>query len=198
VVSETNNTEVKFTVPEAIALQIIELVTRELHVLPEVRRLSPPFPGKLIFMSYRRNDTGDICGRIYDHLLAAFGKEAVFRDLEAIPPGEDFTSVIEKNAAACDVMLVVIGPNWLSDANKARLNQPGDFLRTEVAIGLGRGDAEVAVIPVVVNSAPFPRKEDLPPDLQALVLKNAVFITTEHFTSDMRLLIEAIERRFEG
>lgn len=196
--TETNNTEVKFTVPEAIALQIIELVTRELHVLPEVRRLSPPFPGKLIFMSYRRSDTGDICGRIYDHLLAAFGKEAVFRDLEAIPPGENFTTVIEKNAAACDVMLVVIGPNWLNAENKARLREPGDFLRTEVEIGLRRGDEQVAVIPVVVNGAPFPRKTDLPPELQALVLKNAVFITNEHFPSDMRALIEAIERRFEG
>jgi len=64
---------------------------------------------RLIFMSYRRDDSLGSTGRMYDHLVERFKKEKVFIDVDTIPPGDDFVEVIEKVIAKCDVFVLVIG-----------------------------------------------------------------------------------------
>jgi hypothetical protein len=44
--------------------------------------------GKL-FISYRRDDTADSCGRLDDKLAARFGRANVFKDVDSIPLGAD-------------------------------------------------------------------------------------------------------------
>ena len=65
--------------------------------------------GSKIFISYRRVDTAATYGRIYDRLAATFGKEAVFKDVDAIPFGVDFRTAIRGALDQCAVQLVVIG-----------------------------------------------------------------------------------------
>ncbi len=36
-----------------------------------------------IFLSYRREDTADVTGRIDDRLVQQFGREAVFMDVDS-------------------------------------------------------------------------------------------------------------------
>jgi hypothetical protein len=43
-----------------------------------------------VFISYRREESELIAGRIYDHLTSRFGPHNIFRDLDSIPPGVDF------------------------------------------------------------------------------------------------------------
>src|SRR6202008_2663190 len=43
-----------------------------------------------ITISYRRDDSGVITGRIFDRLVTHYGRDAVFRDIDSIPPGADF------------------------------------------------------------------------------------------------------------
>ena len=43
-----------------------------------------------IFLSYRRQDSAGIAGRIYDRLRAHFGDDAIFMDIDNIPFGVDF------------------------------------------------------------------------------------------------------------
>jgi hypothetical protein len=43
-----------------------------------------------IFLSYRRDDTAAISGRVYDRLVARFGRRNVFKDIDSIPLGVDF------------------------------------------------------------------------------------------------------------
>lgn len=45
---------------------------------------------KAIFISYRRCDSIDIVGRIYDRLVAHFGANSVFKDVDSIPFGVNF------------------------------------------------------------------------------------------------------------
>ncbi len=45
-----------------------------------------------IFISYRRSDNPDATGRIYDRLVAEFGKAKVFKDVDSIPLGMDFAA----------------------------------------------------------------------------------------------------------
>ena len=69
-----------------------------------------------LFISYRRGDSADVTGRIYDRLEARFGRESVFIDVDTIPPGVDFREHIERAVGQADVVLVVIGPDWLAAA----------------------------------------------------------------------------------
>ena len=90
---------------------------------------------KRAFLSYRRADSSDVTGRIYDHLKERFGDECLFKDVHSIPLGGDFRSEISKAITDCDVLLVVIGDDWLNAADskgQLRLEQPDDYVRNEI------------------------------------------------------------------
>ncbi len=69
-----------------------------------------------IFLSYRRQDSIGVAGRIYDRLRAHFGNDAVFMDIDSIPFGEDFREHIDAAVSQCDVVLAVIGSKWAGEA----------------------------------------------------------------------------------
>ena len=158
----------------------------------------PPFPDKLIFISYRRSDSRDASARIYDYLEETFARQSLFRDTESIPGGPDFRNVLTKNVEACNIMLVIIGPEWLNDENKKRLHDDDDLVRFEIETALKRGENEVQVIPVLINEAVLPHKADLPSGLQQLVSKNAMWIRPDpDFRSDVKTkLAETIRSHF--
>ena len=100
-----------------------------------------------LFINYRREDTAPYAGRLYDRLSAHFGDEQVFIDIDQIEPGEDFVEAINRKVGACEIAIVLIGPNWLraTDASgKRRLDDTEDFVRMEIAAALQR---EIRVIP---------------------------------------------------
>ena len=66
-----------------------------------------------LFINYRREDTAPYAGRLYDRLIAHFGEDQVFIDIDQIEPGEDFVEVINRKVGTCDIAIVAIGPNWL-------------------------------------------------------------------------------------
>ena len=73
-----------------------------------------------IFISYRREDSAATSGRIYDRLVARFGSDGVFKDVESIPLGVNFEHYIGDVVSQCAVQLVVIGPTWLDIAETVR------------------------------------------------------------------------------
>lgn len=150
-----------------------------------------------VFINYRRGDEPAAAGRLFDHLERSFPPERLFLDVDSIPPGRDFVKELEIKVEACDVLLAVIGRNWL-DARDAhgvlRLQDPRDFVHIEIASAL-RMDKRV--IPVLVNDAQMPRTEDLPEPLRPLAHRNAVRLTHERFKSDAQGLVKAIEAAVE-
>ena len=70
----------------------------------------------LIFLSSMHSD---VTGCIYDRLVAHFGKEQIFEDVQSIPLCIDSRSDLEYEVSQCQVLIAVIGLNWLSavDAN---------------------------------------------------------------------------------
>ncbi len=153
-----------------------------------------------IFISYRRADSMAYTGRIYDRLVNAFGVRHVFKDVEDIPPGEDFRSVLDKALTVADVVIIVIGPQWVmitDDEGKRRLNDPTDFVRIEVETALKRND--VLVVPVLVNNAVMPSAESLPAGLKDLAFRNSVVVRNDpDFNPDINHLITAIEKKLKG
>ena len=148
-----------------------------------------------IFISYRRTDTQAIADRIYERLAAVFGKKNVFRDIDDIQPGESFPDAIFRALAECNVLLVIIGPNWKDVADEyghRRLDNPDDFVRIEVETALRLPD--VMVIPILVDGASMPEKTDLPTSLHALSLRNAVVVRHgSDFDRDMQTLIATLK-----
>ena len=67
-----------------------------------------------IFINYRRDVLGHLAGRLHDLLVPTFGRNKLFMDVLNIPVGRDFEDYLKSQVAACDVMLAIIGPNWLA------------------------------------------------------------------------------------
>lgn len=146
-----------------------------------------------IFISYRRADSADVTGRIYDRLSAHFGAAAIFKDVDSIPPGVDFKEHLEKAVGRCKIFLVVIGDRWLESHTSIpdnRLFDPMDFVRIEIEAALKRN---ILIIPLLVRGASMPAEEKLPPSLGKLIYRNALPIRPDpDFHRDIDRLIGAI------
>jgi TIR domain len=154
----------------------------------------PEAEGGRIFVSYRRQETSHLAGRLSDLLAYRFGEGQVFIDVDAIEPGVDFADEITRAVATCRVLLAVIGPNWLSatdERGRRRLDDPDDIVRLEIQAALDRG---VRVIPIMVEGAVMPGRQDLPECLASLARRHALTMRHESFRSDAGRLVTAIER----
>lgn len=149
-----------------------------------------------IFINYRRSDSSGYAGRLLDHLTNHFDQDSVFMDVKGISPGDDLMTVIEKAIGDCQVLLAVIGPQWLSVANndgKRRLDDSQDYVRLEIATALKRN---ILVIPVLVGGAAMPTNSDLPSDLQGLTKRLAVTVDDRAFGQGVRDIIQKINKEF--
>ena len=137
-----------------------------------------------IFISYRREDSAANALGISQYLEHEFGRKNVFIDVDT-RAGAKFPSVLEQRLAECKVMLVLIGPDWLSaqdDQGDRRLENPDDWVRLEIAHALKR---EITVIPVRVNGAELPKRMTLPEEIRGLLDHQAVSVTTTGFRNEM-------------
>ena len=149
-----------------------------------------------IFLSYRRQDSQSATGRLGDRLEAHVGPARVFRDHHSIVAGEDFAEAIRRAIEGSTVVLVVIGPHWLTTATpggQRRLDEPGDFVRLEIEFSL---ETNVPLVPVLVEGAVMPSAEQLPPSLAAFSRCQAVELSETRWRYDAQRLIETLQGRF--
>lgn len=147
-----------------------------------------------IFLSYRRSDSQDVIGRIYDRLSVHFSKDRVFRDIDSIPLGADFRLIVEQAVEQADVVLVLIGPTWLTTTDargQRRLDDPNDLVRIEVETALRTGKP---IIPLTVAQAAMCSVSDLPESLRPLVFRNGMTVRPDpDFHRDLSQLIAVLE-----
>ncbi len=143
-----------------------------------------------IFLSYRRDDSRDVVGRIGDRLTKALGDENVFLDVDSIPLGVDFRRILREEVGQCQVLIAVIGPAWLAaadDAGRRRLEDPDDFVRIEIETAL---EQDTPVILALVGGARVPLTEQLPSSLEKMANCAAISLDADvnfHWNMD-RLL----------
>jgi|GEM_PF-2036468 len=146
-----------------------------------------------IFISYRREDSQHQADRLHAALSRKMPKKNIFIDVDNIPVGVDFVRHLDQQVSQCDVLLALIGPDWLEAKNpqtgKRRLDDPKDFVRIEIASALKRG---IPVAPVLLDSAPFPPENKLPEDLKALTRRNGVEVRRMTFDADAERLIRGL------
>jgi Tol biopolymer transport system component len=147
-----------------------------------------------VFISYRREDTLADAARLYERLDKAGFK--VFMDIYKITASEIFPQKIQKALDSSDVLIAVIGSEWLTIADehgRRRLDDEEDYVRFEIATALERDD--VRVVPVLLQGATMPRKEDLPDPLKPLALRHALELDHLYWDYHVGRLIETVGGR---
>lgn len=126
-----------------------------------------------IILSYRREDSAGVTGRIFDRLLQEFGSDRVFMDIDSMPAGVDFHEHLQAMLADCGALLVVIGKSWRSQrkGQDARIMDPDDWVRIEVETALERS---IPVVPLLIDGATLPGRDQLPETLWPLLRRNAL------------------------
>jgi hypothetical protein len=148
-----------------------------------------------VFISYRRDDSSGSTGRLHDRLEREFGRDLLFMDVDAaIPLGVNFVKILHEEVAKCDVLLAVVGPNWLNardDKGDRRLDNPHDFVRIEIAAALQR---DIPVIPILLDGAKIPKIDQLPDELRELTLRNGLEVRHASFHSDVDRLARGLKK----
>ncbi len=147
-----------------------------------------------VFISYRREETAYPAGWLFDRLTDRFGEKQIFKDIDSIEPGDDFVQTITDAVGSCDVLLALIGDEWLTIADghgRRRLDDVNDFVRLEIEAALSRN---VRVIPILVQGARMPRVEELPASLAGLVRRQALELSPNRFATDLDRLLRVLER----
>src|SRR6516165_2866159 len=141
-----------------------------------------------IFISYRRADSTPYPRLWAEGLKAQFGNHRVFMDLDTLLPGDKFAEAIERTVASCDVLIAVIGKQWLarlaegSPGSQEGAEGPRDWVRLEIETALKR---DVRVIPALVGGARMPEAKELPEELAALAGRQAVPFHDDVFQQSM-------------
>jgi hypothetical protein len=150
-----------------------------------------------IFISYRREGAAGFSGRLGEDLERRFGANEVFRDVVDIASGEDFVERLAYALRDCRVLLAVIDKMWLAagSGGRRRLDDPKDFVRTEIARALARG---VRVIPVLVDGATMPAERDLPDDLKPFARRQAHELSDSRWDYDVEKLSGVVQAALDG
>lgn len=146
-----------------------------------------------IFISYRRDDNSGFAGRLADSLRDCFGDGQVFRDCDDVAKGASFEQAIREALRSASVMLLVVGPRWLTladDAGRPRIEGARDYVRLEIETALQSG---LPIIPLLLPDARMPAREQLPPILDALSLRQALALRDDRWKDDVHELVCQIE-----
>jgi len=94
-----------------------------------------------VFVSYRHSDSRHFTGRLYDRLLNEFDRDYLYMDVATNPFGRSFVEAVEAAVSKCDVLLAIIGPDWLTSCERngrRHLDKPNDLVRIEILTALQR------------------------------------------------------------
>jgi predicted ATPase len=145
-----------------------------------------------VLISYRRSDSAGIVGRIYDRLVARYGADGVFLDVDNIPFGVDFREHVRERLAGADVVLAIVGSYWLGASNgHVRIHDDDDPVRMEIEAVLAAG---TPLCPVLIDGARMPSERELPPTLSRFAYVNAAPLDAgRDFEHDVSRLIASLD-----
>jgi hypothetical protein len=145
-----------------------------------------------VFINYRGEDSQTAAALIDRELTAKFGKDNVFLGSRSIPVGVDFVEELLGRLQVCSVVLVVIGPHWLTLADAAgrrRIDDQQDWIRREIVTAFG---LKLRVIPVLLDGGVLPAAVELPADIAGLSRRQYVPLRRRYTRVDLGNLVEQI------
>jgi hypothetical protein len=152
----------------------------------------------IIVLSYRRDDSKWIAGRIFDRLEDHYGKGHIFMDIDSIPVGLDFREHLQQSLARCDILLAVIGPRWLGTDEHGHhaVADETDWVRIEIETALVK---KIPVIPILIDRLRMPKPSDLPETLRDFAFRQAAEVDSGvDFRPHVERLIRSIDQHLQG
>ncbi len=146
-----------------------------------------------VFVSYRISDSPADARLLHDRLQSSFPDDSVFMDVKNIGIGTDWRAVLREQIDRADVVLVVIGPNWLDardEQGKRRLDDEDDFVRWEIAEAIRQAKV---IVPLQVQGAPIPSAAELPANIARLPEYQGQPLSHARFDDDVQTLIARLQ-----
>ncbi|AFZ17920.1 4a-hydroxytetrahydrobiopterin dehydratase [Allocoleopsis franciscana] len=146
-----------------------------------------------IFISYRRADSAAEAGRLHSTISRELGEEVVFMDTSSIEIGTQWSEELEEALQAAQIVIVVIGPDWLRISDEyglRRIDQDNDWVRREIEFTLRNGKK---LLPLLVRGAKIPPSDKLPASISALTERQAVEIRDAYWAHDIKLVLEQLK-----
>jgi hypothetical protein len=141
-------------------------------------------PQRGVFISYHRADTGADAGRLAFQLAASYGNRRVFIDYESLPAAEYIESILDK-AAACRMLIVLIGPNFIE-----RVRNERDYVRREILAAQNGG---AAILPIAIDTSFSSLRDTLPDALSFLTERNGIVLDRAKWDVCMQQIEEAAD-----
>ena len=136
---------------------------REALVIDRFRIDSRVFEGKFsVFLSYRRNDAGQLTNHIYDTLCKDYGETTIFLDINTMDLGLPFRQELSRIVSSCAVLVAVVGKDWLAidrSTGRSRLMDRYDPIRLELLTAI---ENSVPIILVFTEDAPSLDANNIP------------------------------------
>jgi hypothetical protein len=149
-------------------------------------------------LSYRREDSKWIAGRIFDRLENHYGKGNVFMDIDTIPVGLDFRDHLQQSLQRCDILLAIVGPRWLGTDDEHghhAIWEEDDWVRIEIESALAKN---IPVVPVLIDRLRMPKASELPESLRNFAFRQAAEVDSGvDFRSHMERLIRSMDQHLQ-
>jgi hypothetical protein len=146
-----------------------------------------------VFINYRREESAGEARALFKDMVAQLGDDAVFMDVDSIAPGLDFRDVVQQRLASCDLMLALVGKEWLTVTTRdgrRRIDDPGDFVRLEIEGALKR---KIPLAPVLLHGAQMPSPDSLPESLRDFAFRNAFELSHTRWESDVDEMLRRLK-----
>jgi hypothetical protein len=152
-----------------------------------------------VLVNYRTADARFGAAATYELLSARLGKERLFLDNQSIPPGTSYVAEIFRVLESIQVLLVLIGPEWLVEdpesPGRLLIERDDDWVGREIRRAIERG---IPIVPVLMDGSALPDPVMLPPDLRPLVFHQAVEIRHRHLGEDVNRLADYLATLISG
>jgi pterin-4a-carbinolamine dehydratase len=150
----------------------------------------------LVFVSYRRRDTGPFALALRAELDLRLDGVPLFLDVNRIQGGDLWVQVLDDALTRASILIALIGPNWegKTEGQAPRIGLADDWVRQEVARALR--DPSDAILPVLVNRGAMPAEAELPDDVRRILAFQAIPLRAQSWDADIGNLCQVLEQRF--
>lgn len=143
-----------------------------------------------VFINYRVVDNPLGAAGIHDALVKRFGKDMVFRDCVSLEAGAFYPTAIRDALASSEVLVAIIGPQWLTLTDgvtgERLIDREHDWVRRELVWAHER---DICVVPVLLVDTPAravrPTADELPEDIRWIAYVQAFEFSQHRFGADM-------------
>jgi hypothetical protein len=138
-----------------------------------------------VFVSYRHEDSRGHAGRLYDRLVAEFGDDDVYRDVDKPRPGAAIEERIRSELANCDAFVAVVGPYWESE-------DPDSWARREIRMAVEQG------VPIFVTLVGNLSRDRLPAELAALSVPEVIALPEDYWGEGITRLVREVRASLDA